>query len=335
MAEDRNKPCPESGAGCVNHYAAYGLRVRSEIPLPFVSAHPPGGQWDVEVRLGRTPETLPAAQLRHGIWEASPGDFLLRVRGTARYRVTDGREIVVEPHDDADPGDVRAFLVGSAMAALLQQRGIVTLHASAVQTPAGAALFAGPSGIGKSTLLAALVKRGHTMLADDVAGVVLDARNRPVVLSAYPGVRLWTPAMSRLGWKAGPAEQRDARGRDKHLVRVDRFGDVRTPLHRIFVLTTHNRECIDIEPLAPAAGFEALVRATYRWRFALGLDALGHHCRVTAAVARRARVASVTRPTHPFLLDPLADRVAEWMQDSSPGFGDGHAGGASPEAPEP
>lgn len=313
------------------HYCAYGLRIQSESPLPLGPAlHPAHAQCDVAVRFGPTPETLPEAKLRRGIWEAAPGDFLLRVKGVARYRVTDSREIVVDPDDDADPGEVEVFLVGSVMAALLQQRGIVTLHASAVQTPAGAVLFTGPSGSGKSTLLAALVQRGHAMLVDDVAGIVLDARGRPEVLSAYPVVRLWRPVIDRLGWDAGGAQRWRTR-RNKYLVPVERFGDLRTPVHRVFVLKSHNRDSLNVEPLALADGFEVLVRATYRWGFALGSGTLGKHCRVTAAVAQWAQVAAVTRPRHRLLLDELADRVVEWMQKPSPG--PGHAAGT--RGPEP
>lgn len=181
----------------MHHYDAYGLNVRSHIPLRFVRARK-RLTWDVDIRLGRTPEALPEAELRRGIWQASAGDFLLRAKGVARYRVTGGRRIVGEPEHGADPAMVEAILAGSAMAALLQQRGVVTLHASAVQTSAGAVLFAGHSGSGKSSLLAALVARGYTMLADDVVGIVLDARGRPVVLSAHPGCRLWAPAMDLL-----------------------------------------------------------------------------------------------------------------------------------------
>ena len=84
-------------------------------------------------------------------------------------------------------------------AALLQQRGVMTLHASAIETQAGAVLFAGPSGIGKSSLAAALVERGNTMLADDVTGVVLDAAGRPVALSAFPVARQYQTLNPRAG----------------------------------------------------------------------------------------------------------------------------------------
>ena len=97
-------------------------------------------------------------------------------------------------------------LAGTVWAALLLQRGIVPFHASAVEFEAGAVLFLGRSGAGKSSLLGALLKRGRAMLADDVAGVVLDAGGRPVALPAYPAcgcVRTWW-----MRWAGGGRRER-------------------------------------------------------------------------------------------------------------------------------
>ena len=59
------------------------------------------------------------------------------------------------PGRDLYESDVRVFLLGSCIGALLHQRGILVLHAGAIHTDKGAVLFTGPWGIGKSTLLAA------------------------------------------------------------------------------------------------------------------------------------------------------------------------------------
>ena len=146
-------------------YTAYGLHVRSPFALPFTPL--PGGPRgergsqggpDVRIRIGTTPAALPAPADRHGLWESAPGAFLLDVPGVARYLATDGRDVLVEPHGGDD--DVGVFLIGPVFAAVLQQQGIMTFHSAAVETGAGAVLFTGRSGDGKSSLLAALVKRG-------------------------------------------------------------------------------------------------------------------------------------------------------------------------------
>ena len=106
----------------------------------------------------------------HGLcFRTAPSLFVLPVDGVARCLVREGREIVVERARDGD-GAVIAFLLGSVLAAWLQQRGVLAVHAGAVQ-------FAGHAGQGKSTLL------GSSSCADTACspttGVVPDADGGP------------------------------------------------------------------------------------------------------------------------------------------------------------
>ena len=289
-------------------YTAWGLRIRCELPVPFAAAAGDApGTPDVTVRLGAVPEALEAPRDRRGRWESAPGVFLLKVDGVARYLVTAGRDVVVEPAG-GDESAVTAFLPGSVMAACLQQRGIVTLHASAVEIGGGAALFAGASGSGKSTLLAALVDRGYPMLADDVTGVVLDDGGRPTALPAFPCVRLWADAVDALGWR----ERTRGRVRDeldKQLAPVDLFHASPLPVRAVFALASHNRDEFRIDGSPAGDAFHLLLGHTYRRRFLRGLARRPEHFRVLAAMARRVPVTSVTRPAHPYRLGALADEI--------------------------
>ena len=287
-------------------YCAYGLRIRSEITAPFVAGFAPGAP-DVTIRYGAVPEALPAPGERWGPWESAPGVFLLNVDGVARYLVSEGRDIVIEPTGGSEPA-VRAFLLGSVLAACLQQRGILTLHASAIETPAGAVLFAGVSGIGKSSLLAALIERGYAMLADDVTGVVLAAGDRPTALSAFPCVRLWADAVDELGWRGRTREKvRDEL--DKHLAPVERFRASPLAVRAVFALGLHNRDRFELESCAAGDAFHLLLRYTFRKRYLRGLGLQREHFRAVTAMARRVPVARLIRPVHPFRLDALADEI--------------------------
>ncbi|MBK5186930.1 MAG: hypothetical protein JJD97_01730 [Gemmatimonadaceae bacterium] len=66
----------------------------------------------------------------------------------------------------------------------LRARGLYHLHASAAVDPQGVAwLFAGPSGVGKSTLAYALSRQGWQILGDD--GVVLEPTTHGATLHAW------------------------------------------------------------------------------------------------------------------------------------------------------
>ena len=64
----------------LRRYMAYGLRIDSEIPLPFApSAAPDDNQPDVTVRIGATPSALDPNAARGRTWHALPGAFLVTI----------------------------------------------------------------------------------------------------------------------------------------------------------------------------------------------------------------------------------------------------------------
>ena len=300
-------------------YTAYGLWVRSAISLPFTPLPaPPAVELDVTLRIGTTPEALstPAQQIRRpeSLWNTAPGAFLMDVPGVARYLVTDGRDILVEPRGGSDH-DMSIFLTGSVFAALLQQRGVTTFHASAIETDSGAVLFAGRSGSGKSSLLAEFIRRGYTMLADDVTGVVPGAGGRAVALSAFPSMRLWADALDTL--KERPQVQGKVReDMEKYLAPVERFRAEPLAVRAVCVLTSHQREGIEVETVPPADAFGWLFRYTYRKGYLHGLGQRPVHFRTVTAMAKSVPVVLVRRPAYPFLLDALVDRVEEYLRDT-------------------
>ena len=304
--------------GSTSHYTAYGLGIRSEISLPLAPAAP-ATDTEVCIRVGAVPETLGTPRVRRRAWEAAPGVFLLAVDGVARYLVREGREIVVEPAPGGGEA-VGAFLLGSVLAACLKQRGILTLHASAIATDAGAVLFAGHSGRGKSTLLGAFVERGYAMLCDDVTGIVTDGGNRPAALPAYPSLRLWADAVDTLGWN-GRTRGRVREGMEKFLTPVERFAEAPLPVRAVFVLRYHNRADVEIEPMVRADAFKCLLLRTYRTRYARGLGKEPEQFRAVAELAQRVPVAWISKPMAALRapsLDALASRVEDWLLDGGP-----------------
>ena len=292
-------------------YRAYGLHIRSAVPLPFNPLPAPATEPDVTVRLGNVPAALPDGPgevIRTAHWQARPGTFLMDRGEVARWLVTGGRDVLVEPFGGED--DVAAFFVGSPFTILLQQRGVITLHAAAVQTKAGAALLLGASGIGKSSLAAALGQRGFPLIADDVTGVVRDADCQAIALPGVSRQRLWAHTLDEMRWR-GRAQRPVPAGIAKWWLQAVRSCAVPLPVCIALVLEADDHPdgfCID--PVSPGCAFWLLWAHTHRRR---ALDALGQrpaHFYIINALLRRVPVARVTRPRHPFLLDALADHVA-------------------------
>ena len=113
-----------------------------------------------------------------------------------------GPVIVAEPLPTILAIFVLSF--GSGFRRICIQQGLVLLHASAVAIGGGAVVFAGPSGIGKSTLLGAFVATGHTAIADDLSLIESGAAG-PAHVRAAPGyLRLWRIRFGRWVLLIGP-----------------------------------------------------------------------------------------------------------------------------------
>lgn len=179
-------------------YHAYGLNIASDLECPEL-LRGNGAAPDVRVRLGNVPEQLDSPKAQDVPYQAAPQQFLLKLDRIARFLVCNGNEIVIERAPEATDGDLRVFLLGSVIGALLHQRGVLPLHASAIETRLDAVAFAGEVGLGKSTLAAAFHRRGYRVLADDVCTVSLDQEGKPLVTPAYAQLNLWADALEQIG----------------------------------------------------------------------------------------------------------------------------------------
>lgn len=77
--------------------------------------------------------------------------------------------IVLYPDGAPSPGRIEHVLVNAVLGYLAGLRGLTCLHASVAARDGEAVVFAGPSGVGKSTALARRLDEGWRLLADDVA----------------------------------------------------------------------------------------------------------------------------------------------------------------------
>lgn len=162
-------------------YHAYGLHIASDVPLPLPSR---SGTPDLVLRLGedrevpheRPPGTRLAEIARpdHTIFYtlARGEQTVFRYPGVCEF-VGDGRltGVTAHLHPGADPGLLPVLISGALLAVHLTLNHHLVLHASAVQAGDRAVAFAGSSGMGKSTLAAALCGVGCGLVSDDLLRV--------------------------------------------------------------------------------------------------------------------------------------------------------------------
>ena len=310
--------------GETTDYAAFGLRIRSSIALPLRAApEPDDGRpagADVAVRIGATPARLPnpvdkQPRRANRAWETAPGAFLMTKDDEARYLVTDGRDVLIEPLGGSER-EIGAFLIGPPFAALLQQRGLTTLHAGAVEAEVGAVLFAGLKGAGKSTLLGALVERGYALLSDDVTGVEANADGRFAALPASTCVRLRVDSLETLGRRPQTLEKACGEG-DEYLMPAARLGAGPTAVRAVYVLEPHHRADVEIRQMSWARAHDALLRHTFRKRFLFGLGRQEAHFRTIREMVAQTPVFLVRCPASSFRLHALTERIAAHLESDA------------------
>lgn len=308
-------------------YRAFGLAVLSELELPEL--HPARAvPCDVSVRKGPVPDVLDSA-VRVGGASMTARQFLLRIDGVASYWVRDGQEIVVDPVDGGSDPLVRAYLVAAGFAVLLHQRGCLPLHGSSVVTPAGAVVFAGPSGVGKSTLASAFSRRGYPVLADDVTVVGFPDGVRPHAFPAYPSIRLCDDVLEGTGLPS-ESQRVPAAGEPKTGVPLlHGFAADPGPLHSVYLLEASATSGAAISPVSGLDKVRALAANTFRSRCVLGMGRELGHFQVAARVSAGVRVCRLTRGPDLRHLDELVRSVEDDLAGSvpvptaAPGPGDG------------
>jgi hypothetical protein len=305
-------------------YRAYGLTFLSSFPIPEMtevdaaSGHP-DAEPDVTISIGSVPDHLEDSILAGSAYETNLEQLLLRIKGVGQYLVSGGRTIVVRPVDDADRHEVRVFLLGSCIGAILNQRGFLVLHASVIGTAGGAILFAGPSGAGKSTLLGELLARGHRMMVDDVCAVRFDDTDRPIVVPSYPRTRLWASAAEKLAIDVTGLPRTRATMEKFERQVPEQYWDLEAPLARLYHLTATDTDQFSITRLTPLEAFETVLRNGYRDMMLLdGFDRRPEHFAMASKVARCAVVSRVVRPIDGFRLQELADLIEQDLA-SGPG----------------
>jgi hypothetical protein len=252
------------------------------------------------------PEHLEGGEAIAPCTEVAANALYFEVPGIARYLVRDGKTVDVAVSPNADRAAARLFLVGSARGALIHQRGELPLNAATLVAPNWKSVaICGPSTIGKSTLAAALCRRGWLLVADDLTRVTWNG----TMAIAWPSsdrINLWRDACEMLGENAdGLARVRD--GMERFFLPA-RSAATPTALYaavRLGAVPYRDNVEISLEDRT-----KLLSESTFRWRWLLALGGRAEHARAVGQIARRCRGVLLggarERPA-----EELADRVEE------------------------
>lgn len=292
-----------------HRYQAYDFSLQTPFACPELL--PAAEAPDVVVTFGAVPGTLHEPRQVGAVFEARPGQFLLRIDGVARYLVEAGRSVTIDPDPGSDPDDVRLFLLSTCLTVIILQRGEqLTLHAGGVRTPEGAVLFVGYSGSGKSTLLREFLRRGCPMISDDVVPVRTDGSGTVLAQPAFPYMKLCGDAAEAAGLPIGalPRIRRDARV-DKFGIAVREFSPEPSPVRAVYVLVPSEQAGISLKALDNPAKLRMLLYRTAGMPFVQGMGLRDAHFKLVTRIGAGLDVKRVTRPWNGSGVRDLADAI--------------------------
>lgn len=138
-----------------HRYRAAGFTLDSDIAFSKLLVDPAPGHGPADI-LFRTGELPPMGE-----------GLTMRLRSFG-FTALEGRQVVVSVSALAKPDTERHTVLTGGLNAIAYQRGLLPLHASAIDTGEACVAFCGGSGAGKSTLAAALAQAGYPLLCDDL-----------------------------------------------------------------------------------------------------------------------------------------------------------------------
>ncbi|MCA1196453.1 hypothetical protein K9B35_00590 [Sphingomonas sp. R647] len=287
-------------------YRVFGLTLSSEIELPELRSSLEETRPDVTVSWGHVPPAV-ATKDPYGLSVTEYG-ATVSVKSVARFQVSGGTQIRIDPDPSADEATIRLFLMGTAMGAIFCQRRMFPLHANAIVIEGQAVAFAGPSRAGKSTLAAAFLDRGHAILSDDICVISSGIDGAFVAQPGIPRVRLWSDAIERSGRDASTL-RRVRSGMDKFVVPTRASQPEHAlPLRGIFVIGSDGPDVCACS-LHGFSAVEALAANTYRASFLPVIGDPSLHFQTCLKLAQHVPIFELQRPWDSRRIDETADRI--------------------------
>ncbi len=241
-----------------------GLAIASEIDLPGLPevATP---SFDVSIRIGTPPHALLDATEIDPECFANDSEYLYSVPELAVFYLNGGHEIIVKPLDNNRMGELRSYLFSIIVSVLFFRRGLLPLHASAVNVGGRVFAFLGKSGAGKSTLAAYLGERGYPVIADDLTLLNRTEDGTTRVTPCAPWVKLWRDALDGFGMQIREESQLAGK-HSKYLIPLAEAADdpgPPLPLGGLFLLEESSENEATVVPITSAAAIAAMMAFTY------------------------------------------------------------------------
>ncbi|WP_292290416.1 hypothetical protein [Marivita sp.] len=304
------------------HYSVFGLTLASDFDFEVLEkADPPVAGPDVTVKrvIGMTRPTHPADPF----FDITPDRQYLHWQAVAAFSIESPGLVLVEPHDGISDHLVSQAFLGLVISLVLERRGVLCLHASAVSVNGRAALFLGDKGAGKSTTSCAVQSRGHSPLTDDLVAVAdaAGAVSAPFVQPGFSSMKLWPDSIAALALPEDADDRRVHPSVSKIQKRMPmEIANDPAPMGAIFLLRRSSEtQAPKVFRLPPHLALQAVLRFTFMARYGesrLGPDHLVLHMKRCGGVVANVPVFDLHIPANLDLISDVAKTIEECMDQT-------------------
>jgi hypothetical protein len=263
----------------IEHRQFFDFRVETNAYLPELALA--GSLWfrerTLEIRFERAPpraevpfdsSLTPWSASHRSVSQGWIGDaMLIRCHGVADYWVKPAERFVrCCSAVDADPGAVRHFLLNQVLPRLVSYHAPLVIHAAGIVTKDGAVAFAGPSGIGKSTLVASFAQSQEAIVIADDSVLLRVEHDDARAIGGYTCCRLRLDSVAELELTANTRQSERHSASKRIFTPPDATDPLPIPVAGVFVLDESEpspRGAASVTRLRGAQAVLAIVRNAF------------------------------------------------------------------------
>lgn len=180
------------------YYKLYGMKLASDLEFHQLVACEDEKEVDIQISSGIIPEDIKEQEDKRKYGFTQERSWLANY--TCYLLVENGKKLTYELKPEGNVMYLQSYILGFGMSMIAMQRGLLSIHCSALADDKGALIIAGESGAGKSTLTSAFLDKGYRLLADDMAWVEVTENQTVLARPAFPYQKLCRDAAIAKGY---------------------------------------------------------------------------------------------------------------------------------------
>lgn len=284
-------------------YKVYGLIVESNIEIPeLLSIDKNENKVDIKIKKDIIPKDVIEKIPSYSWFKYDVDSMVFTVKNIGSFYIYDGKNIIVQPSENADNQGIKTFILGTSFGMILLQRNKVAIHGGAILIGENAIILTGQSGAGKSTLTNAFRQYKYPFMADDVSSTI-ELQDVIFIEPAYPQQKICRDAMEKMGYRIDDFKLIDE-DREKYVIPThESFVKEKRKLQAIFEIEPYDGEVVKIEEISGGEKMKTILRNIYRIEIIAPHGIPPAYFKKVINIAKNTLVLRIKRPKNQFSVD--------------------------------